>query len=480
MNGFRKPIKEFTMQLTDIKIKDRIVSYLEQNTEELFSNDPPAVATVRKNAVKKFIDQGIPGRKLESWRNTDISSVLNQEFHCSPEPESKRVNVESFFKCNMHSLDTLMVTTLNGYYVYHQDPIRELDNGVIVGSFAEAKAKYPGIVAEHFGTAASDDIDGMISMNTALAGDGIFIYVPDNVVMDEAIQIVNLNNSDERLLSNIRNLVVLGKSSKLTIVHCDDSYSKQAAFCNTLTEFVVKENASLEHYKLQNLNNNTSLINQAFFNQAANSRVLNIGMTLNGGLVRNYIHSSLTEPGCECDVMGLYLVDKTQHVDNQVRINHDAPHCYSNELFKGLIDDQAKAVFNGHIKVKKDAQKTLAFQNSKNLLLTDKARAIAKPFLEIYADDVKCSHGATVGQLDDEALFYLRARGISEANARMLLQYAFAAEVINEIKIDELKDQIDDMVKKRLHGELDICETCVLHCKTKDREMEFPIDMSKI
>lgn len=468
------------MQSKETTIKDRIVQHFEKHGEGLFHNDPPKVAKVRKAAMDAFMKQGIPDRRLESWKNTDISTILDQEFHCSPEPESKIVDVESFFKCNMHNLDTLMVTTLNGYYVYHHDPIKKLDNGVIIGSFAEAKVQYPELVGQYFGTVASNDIDGMISLNTALAGDGVFIYVPDNVVMDESIQIVNLNNSDERILSNIRNLVVVGKNSHIEIVHCDDSYSKQAAFCNTLTEFYVDENASVDHYKLQNLNNNTSLVNQAFFLQKANSRVLNNGMTLNGGLVRNYTHATLSEPGCECDVMGLYLVDKTQHVDNQVRINHDAPHCTSNELFKGLIDDQAKAVFNGHVKVKKDAQKTQAFQNNKNLLLTDKARAIAKPFLEIYADDVKCSHGATVGQLDDEALFYLRARGIGETNARMLLQYAFAAEVIKEIKIEELKIQIDDMVKKRLHGELDICETCVLHCKTKDREMEFPIDISKI
>lgn len=468
------------MQLKDTTIKDRIFHYFDSHVDELFQNDPPKVAKVRKDAVKAFKVQGIPDRKLESWKNTNISTILDQEFHCSPEPKSKKVNVASFFKCNMHNLDTLMVTTLNGYYVYHKDPMRVLDNGVIIGSFEEAKIRYPEIIEQYFGSAASNDIDGMISMNTALARDGVFIYVPDNVVMEEAIQIVNLNNSDERLLSNIRNLVVTGENSKLTIVHCDDSYSTQAAFCNTVSEIIVGQNASVEHYKLQNLNNNTSLVNQAFFVQKANSKVINNSITLNGGLVRNYTNAALTEPGCECDVMGLYLVDKTQHVDNQVLINHDAPNCYSNELFKGLIDDRAKAVFNGHIVVKKDAQQTLAFQKNRNLLLSDKARTISKPFLEIYADDVKCSHGATVGQLDNESLFYLRARGIGEANARMLLQYAFAAEVINEIKIDELRNQIDDMVKKRLHGELDICETCVLHCKTKERQLEFPIDVSKI
>ena len=173
-------------------------------------------------------------------------------------------------------------------------------------------------------------------------------------------------------------------------------------------------------------------------------------------------------------------MDKNQHVDNQVFIDHAVPDCTSNELFKGILDDHATAVFNGHILVRKDAQRTNAYQTNRNILLTDKATVNAKPFLEIYADDVKCSHGATVGQLDDNALFYIKSRGISEYNARLLLMYAFAAEVINEITIQPLKDRMDDLVKKRLRGELAVCDQCVLHCKHQEKKYEFDIDISKL
>jgi Fe-S cluster assembly protein SufD len=217
-----------------------------------------------------------------------------------------------------------------------------------------------------------------------------------------------------------------------------------------------------------------------FFNLERDARLTTNAITLNGGLIRNEHYVKLNGENCEANVMGVYLVDKTQHVDNQVFIDHAYPNCYSNELFKGILDDSARAVFNGHILVRRDAQKTNAFQNNKNILLTDKAVVNTQPFLEIYADDVKCSHGATVGQLDETAMFYLRSRGISIENARLLLMYAFAAEVINHIKIEPLKIRIDDMVKKRLRGELSICEQCVLHCSTMEQEVKFDIDMSKV
>jgi Fe-S cluster assembly protein SufD len=203
-------------------------------------------------------------------------------------------------------------------------------------------------------------------------------------------------------------------------------------------------------------------------------------ITLNGGLIRNNVDVKLNGEYAEADVFGVYLMDKEQHVDNQVFIDHASPNCYSNELYKGILDDKGTAVFNGHILVRKDSQKTNAYQNNKNILLTDTARANAKPFLEIYADDVKCSHGATVGQLDNEAMFYLQSRGIKEHDARMLLMYAFAADVINKINIEALKIRIDDMVKKRLRGELSVCDKCVLHCSSPEKEINFDIDLSKI
>ena len=218
-----------------------------------------------------------------------------------------------------------------------------------------------------------------------------------------------------------------------------------------------------------------------YFHQDEGSSLSTNAISLNGGLIRNLSHVTMSGSHSSADVNGLYLMDRYQHVDNQVFINHAAPECESRELFKGVLDDHASGVFNGHINVHRDAQKTNAFQTNKNILLTDKASIDTKPFLEIYADDVKCSHGATIGQLDAEALFYIRSRGISESNAKILLMYAFAAEVINKISIPELRLRMDDMVKKRLRGELSQCEQCVLNCSTHEHQkVDFKIDLSKI
>ena len=240
------------------------------------------------------------------------------------------------------------------------------------------------------------------------------------------------------------------------------------------------ENASLDLYKLQNINDETALFNNSFFNMDRNSR-LNVNvLTFNGGLIRNELHVNLNGEGAEADLNGLYLMDKKQHIDNQVYVNHNAPHCNSNELFKGILDEEATGVFNGYIYVARDAQKTNAFQRNNNILMKSTAKINTMPFLEIYADDVQCSHGATVGQLDSEAMFYLMQRGIPFDDARMLLMFAFAAEITENIKIETLKTNIDDMVKKRLRGELSICDRCVLHCTTPDKPIEFDIDLSKI
>jgi Fe-S cluster assembly protein SufD len=291
---------------------------------------------------------------------------------------------------------------------------------------------------------------------------------------------VNILDKEENLFIQNRNLVILGKNSKLTLVHCDDSHNHQSSLSNTVSEIYVDEGAHLNHYKLQNLNNETSLINSTFFHQEKDSTVSTYAISLNGGLIRNDIRVKLNGRGSHADVFGIYLMDKTQHVDNQVFIDHAQPDCTSNELFKGILDDHASAVFNGHILVRKDSQRTNAFQTNRNILLTDKATINTKPFLEIYADDVKCSHGATVGQIDENALFYIKSRGISSYNARLLIMYAFAAEVINKITLEPLRDRIDDLVKKRLRGELAVCDQCVLHCKNQEHKYEFEIDMSKL
>ena len=271
-------------------------------------------------------------------------------------------------------------------------------------------------------------------------------------------------------------LIIAANQSRELIEYDDDAHVSNEP---KVSEIVLNENSCLELYVLQNVSNEAYIQREFKIRQQANSRLKIVVITFNGGDVRNSYHIDLDGEGADTQVYGLYLIDKTQHVENYLKVNHNVPHCTSNEKFKGVIDDSASAVFNGHVYVAKDAQKTDAHQNNSNILLTSTAKVNSQPFLEIYADDVKCSHGTSTGQLDQEAMFYMRQRGISKANARILLMYAFAAEVSNHIGNEMLHEHIDDMIKRRLRGELSICETCVLRC-SHPKDYNFDIDYSKI
>ena len=271
-------------------------------------------------------------------------------------------------------------------------------------------------------------------------------------------------------------LIIAANQSREIIEYDDDAHLSTDAL---VSEIVLNENSNLELYVLQNVSNEASIRREFKVRQMADSRLKIVVITFNGGDIRNSYHIDLDGEGAETQVYGLYLIDKTQHVENYLKVNHNVPHCTSNEKFKGILDDEATAIFNGHVYVAKNAQKTDAQQNNSNILLTSKAKINSQPFLEIYADDVKCSHGTSTGQLDQEAMFYMRQRGISKANARILLMYAFAAEVSNHIGNEMLHEHIDDMIKRRLRGELSSCETCVLRC-SHPKEYNFDIDYSKI
>ena len=464
----------------DILLKDSMISLFEEKQALIGKNDTHVIAKRRQVAFDHFKKLGFPNTKMEKWRGTDLSKALSVEYTHYLEPFQQDVNVENLFKCEVPNFETYLVTQLNGFYTYRNSALKTLPNGMIVGSLAKAFEVYPELVNKHYAQYADDKNDGLIALNTAFAQDGIFIYVPDNVSVADTVQMVNIIDHDQNLFVQARNLIIIGKNSKLTLVQCDDSIDHRVSFINSVTEIIIGENATLDHYKLQNKDDQSTLVNTIFFDQQAGSQLSSSSISLNGGIIRNDTRVKLGGVNCQANIYGLYLMDKDQHIDNQVFMDHASPHCNSTELFKGILDDHASGVFNGHVLVRKDAQKTNAYQNNKNILLTDKAVIDSKPFLEIYADDVKCSHGATVGQLDAEAMFYIRSRGISETNARMLLMYAFAAEVVNKITIPELKQRIDDMVKKRLRGELSICDQCVLHCSSQENKIKFKIDMSKL
>ena len=466
---------------SEFSLRNKMIRLFHDHKEEIMAHDYPGLSRKRMDAIRAFEKAGFPSVKLENWKNTDLQKMLAEDYSCNfNAPVIQRPELNRIFQCNIPHLNTDLLSLLNGWYIDHGASLVKTGKGVIYGSLQAAMTKYPEIVEKYLACLSPAEKDGFHALNTAFAMDGIFLYVPPFAELKKPLQFVNIIRNDRSIFVQNRNLIILGEQSRATIVQCDDSVDHQTGLINTLTEVYIGKHASLDHYKLQNKNNNSALINNIYFKQEENSALTSVALVLNGGIIRNYNHVTLNGKHAVADLFGLYLVDKHQHSDNQIFIDHAAPECTSNQLYKGILDDSASAAFHGQILVRKDSQKTAAYQSNKNILLSDKALVDTKPFLEIYADDVKCSHGATVGQLDTEALFYLRSRGISEDNARMLLMYAFSAEIIDRIKIEPLRIRIDDMVKKRLRGELSICDQCVLHCSTAEKPVEFEIDISKI
>lgn len=452
--------------------QEKFIDYAKKSIETISSCDSPRIKKIRQEALNRFIDRSFPTNKMEKWRNSKLLECLNQDFNIES-IENKKHD----FCCVIQNLDAEVVTITNGFY--SDENLKTLSSGIIIGSTRKAMQEYPELFEKYFGTCNINDDNGFYDINTALWQDGFFIYAPKNTVAEKPIQIIKITDEDDNPFIQTRNLIIAEANSQLQIIDCDDSIKEQSSFVNSYTEIIIGENAQLENYKLQNLNDNSSLLNTNTIKQLANSRLQTHTVSFNGGKIRNNIFVDINGEGAECNLYGLYLVDKTQHVDNQIKVNHNVANCNSTEKFKGILDNEATAVFNGHVYVAPNAQKTNAYQNNSNIILTDKAKISTMPFLEIYADDVKCSHGSSIGQLDQEAMFYMQQRGISKENARMLLMYAFAAEISNNIGIEALRERIDDMIKRRLKGELSCCENCVFQCNTP-KEYDFKIDLSKI
>ena len=423
--------------------------------------------------VQQFRDIQPLLRKDEVWRNVDFSDFLTDELQY---PQGERI--PKMPQCNVTGLDALCAVVENGNC--HQDPI-VTPEGVIICSVADAITRYADLL-QTYGDKAIRRDNPYQSINHDNFTDGIFIYVPDGVCLRRPIQIQSVVDAGHGLFLQLRNLVVLGRNSKMTLIHCDDSLSAAPSFSNNVTEICLGESASIEYYKLQNLNNAAGLLNHTYAVMSQESSFRSVAVTLNGGHIRNHTEVAMLGEHCEVEAHGLYLNDQEQQVDNYIFVDHAMPNCHSRELFKGILDDSARGAFNGHVLVRDGAVKTEAYQSNKNILLTDKAFINTKPFLEIYNDDVKCSHGSTIGQLDEQALFYIRSRGISERTAKTLLLYAFCDEVLQQIFHEQLRNCLVDLVKKRLHGEQTLCSECALHCSSpcNGSEVNFYIDPAKL
>ncbi len=446
------------------EIAERYLMLYKENIGKISGISSPYINSFRKAAFKKFRELGIPTKKNEAYKYTNLNIFFDHDYKSYFMPAASDFVKAEEFRCDVANLDTHGIVLLNGFYPTINEKLRQLPSGVWVGSLNEAAIKFADKIEKHYGKYAKSETDGLIHLNTAMASDGVFIYVPEGVTLAKPVQVVDLVYSNEDMFNQHRNLIIVEKNAEISLIICDHTLSPQKFLTNAVTEIFVGENAHFDIIRVQNEHNNACKITHTFIHQEKNSVASSNNMTLHGGLVRNSTYHYLGGEGAESFLYGLFLADKWQHIDNFVNVDHAFPHCTSNQLFKGVLDDMATGAFNGRILVRPDAQGTLAYQKNNNILLTDDAKMDTKPQLEIYADDVKCSHGATVGQLDDDALFYLQSRGIDKREARLMLMFGFAHEVIQNIKIEALRERMDSLVMQRLKGELSRCASCMVKC----------------
>ena len=444
---------------------DKYLELYQQNSQLIGRDDPAFLKEMRQAAIAVFEASGFPLRKEERYKYTHLEPVFDGELSFDFQPRKIRFDDEEIFRCDVPMLDSNVLTVLNGYF-YHPggEALIRLENGIIYGSLKEATTQIPELVAKYLGKNAPTSDEPFVALNTAFSQDGVFLFVPKGIRMEKPIQIINLLLSDKNQMAQHRNLLVLEPGSEAQVIICDHTLSPHMFLTNSVTEVYTGENADLDLLRLQNEHNNSCQVTNTWIRQDRNSRCQHGTITLHGGIVRNNLRVNLEGEGSEISALGLFLIDKMQHVDSYTVIEHSKPHCISNQYYKGVLDDTSTGAFNGKIHVHPDAQKTEAYQTNNNILLTDTASMYTKPRLEIYADDVKCSHGATVGQLDEDALFYLQSRGIPKEESRLMLMDAFTWDVISKIKQPSLQERITDLVKKRLRGELSRCNNCAMHC----------------
>lgn len=418
----------------------------------------------RDAAFRRFEKLGFPQRKQEEYRYTDIDTLFGHDYGLNLNRLNFPVNPYESFRCDVPNLSTSLYFVVNDTFFNKALPATHLPEGVILGSLNQLVQEYPDKFENYYNRLAEKDNDAVTAFNTAFLQDGFCIYVPDNVVIDKPVQLINILRSDVDLMLNRRVLVILGNNSKLRLLVCDHAMDKVKFLATQVIEAFVGENSQFYLCELEETHTSSVRLSSLYVSQQANSSSLLTGITLTNGITRNVSKVYLKGEGAETNLAGLATTDKNQHIDNHTYVEHTVPHCTSKELYKYVLDDSSTGAFAGSVVVYKDAQKSVSQQTNRNLCLTPEAHVYSQPQLEIYADDVKCSHGATVGQLDENALFYMQQRGIGIEEARLLLVLAFVNEVIDVLEIDVLKDRLHFLVEKRLRGELDKCQGCTL-CK---------------
>jgi Fe-S cluster assembly protein SufD len=448
--------------------EQQYIDLYQQAREMILSHAPEAMNAVRDEAFEDFRRQGFPSKKVERYKYTDIQKLFAPDYGVNLNRLEIPVDPYEAFRCDVPNLSTSLYFVVNDMFYRDDKPKGHLPEGVIVGSLREN----PHFIEKYYARLAKTSDDAITALNTMLAQDGMLVYVPKNVKVDRAIQVINIlkatpQNAQRQvpdLMVNRRVLIILEEGAEIKMLFCDHAADDRNFLATQVIEAYVGENASLDLYCLEETHYKNVRVSNVYVDQQANSRVNHNVITLHNGITRNKLDLTLSGEGAECECYGCVIADKEQHVDNNTLITHKATHCTSNELYKYVLDDKATGAFAGRVLVEHGAQKTTSQMTNQNLTATREARMYTQPMLEIYADDVKCAHGSTVGQLNDAALFYMRQRGISLDEAKLLLQNAFINEVIDHMRLEPLRDRLHYLVEKRFRGELNKCTGCKL-CK---------------
>ena len=424
------------------QIKNDFNLYAAQATEDSFSD-------LRKNAFAAFEKLGLPTTQLEEWKYSNLRSVQQGNFTTSC---VSHLDADALIKAGiLNKIIANKLVFVNGCLFPELSIWLETDERIVVSSLAQARKEHPAIFEAHFGKYIQYAEEGLLALNTALMSDGAFVFVPEGAAMQHPLMITNITDAnDHSVFQQPRNLLIIEKNASATVIENYMAVGVHASFTNVVNEIFVGENGQLEHYKVQRAAGETYHANYTQLHQLANTNINQVTLTLDGKWVRNNLHFFMNGQNCNSLLYGLYIPDGNQFVDNHSRVDHAKPNCFSDEKYKGILKDDAVAVFNGKIVVHEDAQKTNAYQRNQNILLSNTATINTKPQLEIFADDVKCTHGATIGQLDEEPMFYLRSRGISEQEARRLLLNAFADDIAEKIKIPQLVAILESEIERKL------------------------------
>ena len=443
------------------------IDLYEQCRGMICDHSSEAMNAVRDEAFERFCKQGFPSKKVERYKYTDMQKLFEPDYGLNLNRLNIPVDPYKAFRCDVPNLSTSLYFVVNDMFFHDDRQKGHLPEGVVVGSLKDfATSDYYNRLAGKANDAATD-------LNTMLAQDGLYVYVPRNVKVERAIQVINILKApspweraggEASLMVNRRVLIVLEAGAELKMLFCDHAADDRNFLGTQVIEAFVGENASLDLYCLEETHHKNVRVSNVYIDQQRDSRVNHNVITLHNGITRNRLDLTLSGEGAECQCYGCVIADKQQHVDNNTLIIHKAPHCTSNELYKYVLDDKATGAFAGRVLVEHGAQKTTSQMTNQNLTATREARMYTQPMLEIYADDVKCAHGSTVGQLNDAALFYMRQRGISLSEAKLLLQNAFINEVIDHMQLEPLRDRLHYLVEKRFRGELNKCDGCKL-CK---------------